>query len=513
MIRTLGRASFVCLSFGCAIAAEGQAFTRRFDAWASQLPETGFGIERSDSGYLAFVGSYYIDDTLLYTSVLTTLQLNLLGEPLDTHMVFIPQSATYPGWANVAFPTSNGKYGVGGGIVEQDGTKRPLLYIFDAGGGIESVFSFGNAGEEWIGYQGKRTLDDGYAICGITTSSGTSVDGFLLKIDSLGNQEWVQTYGLSNKQEYVLSVDLAPDGGYYLGGTRALVPGSYDHWVVRVDSAGGELWSYDYGTVYDDPYAAHLESLQNGDLVFGTGWAQDNFGTQRLGMARIDLNGAVVWSKSYDGPGFAGSFFAVKEIGPNGDLIAAGQSFVPGYEQGVILRTSASGDSLWLRYYHYYDSLWTEGLGRFLDVIQTNDGGFIAVGAAYGSNSPADTLIQYSQDTWVVKVDSMGCLEPGCNGIGTITDQITNLRDALTIAPNPAHGRVTVSWALPTALRNKGMVELSLVNAQGKLLRTWPCDLSRGNCELDVSAFAAGIYHLHVVHAGTWITGGKLVVE
>jgi hypothetical protein len=264
-----------------------------------------------------------------------------------------------------------------------------------------------------------------------------------------------------------------------------------------------------------------LESLQNGDAVFCTGWAQDDFGIQRLGMARVDPTGAVVWSKSYDAPGFAGSFFAVKELQPSGDLITAGQTYVPGYLQGVLLRTDSNGDSLWLRNYHYYDSLWTEGKGRFLDVIQTDDNGFIAVGAAYDSNNPADyDSITYSQDTWVVKVDSMGCLVPGCDGISTITSQITNYRDALVIAPNPASSMVRLSWHLPTTLTTPlpgrgagGEGALSITNAQGKLVRTEPCDLFAGAMELDVSTLASGIYHLHIVQQGTWITGGKLVVE
>ena len=52
--------------------------------------------------------------------------------------------------------------------------------------------------------------------------------------------------------------------------------------------------------------------------------------------------------------------------------------------------------------------------------------GFIACGATngcYSGNCPP----QYEQDAWVVKVDSLGCIVPGCNDFGTaITEQITN---------------------------------------------------------------------------------------
>ena len=65
-----------------------------------------------------------------------------------------------------------------------------------------------------------------------------------------------------------------------------------------------------------------------------------------------------------------------------------------------------------MRYYQYSDSLISGGAGQLRDVLPTPDGGFIAVGAAYGVSHNGQS---YGQDAWVIKVDSMGCLEPGCD--------------------------------------------------------------------------------------------------
>ncbi|MBK9274918.1 MAG: hypothetical protein IPM49_10325 [Flavobacteriales bacterium] len=58
-------------------------------------------------------------------------------------------------------------------------------------------------------------------------------------MDSLGNPEWVQTYGLPNRTEVLTTVDLAPGNGYYLGGQVNMGSGNYDQWLLRVDASGG----------------------------------------------------------------------------------------------------------------------------------------------------------------------------------------------------------------------------------------------------------------------------------
>ena len=68
-----------------------------------------------------------------------------------------------------------------------------------------------------------------------------------------------------------------------------------------------------------------------------------------------------------------------------------------------------------MRNYFYYDADVEEGQGRFFDVLPTADNGCIAAGVAYNPvNAPYPP--GHSQDTWVVKVDSMGCVVPGCDG-------------------------------------------------------------------------------------------------
>lgn len=485
---------------------------RRYDALGQLRPETGFGVEHAaDGGVLVFLGSQYADDSLLYGSNVVTMHVDPMGGPLDTNHLFIPLLSTYPGHANVGFLRPGGGYGIGGS--SWDGTTgRPVLYLFDSAGVVEGMFQYGDSGQTWTGRQGKATPDGGYVICGETSSSGTSMDVFLLKIDSAFNQVWIHTYGQPDSNEYAVSVDLLPDGSYVVGGQQAISVASYDQWVLKIDSTGLLIWDERYGSAFNDGPNAHVTVTTDGNVVSPTAWATDNGGyLHQLGMFKVDAQGSLLWSHRYDSIAGPSALFVAKEIQPNGDLIAAGLSDRPGYLHGVLLRTNSLGDSLWMRYYHYEDSLITQGKGAFRDVVCIHDDGFIAVGAAFNSNNPNDPLV-YSQDTWVVKVDSMGCLVPGCDGIGMITSQNTNYKGVLTLAPNPARSNVQVSWALPVA-RRSGAARLSVVSSSGAVVHTQEVDLSSSSVQLDVSNYQAGIYYVHLVHENDWVTGSKLVVE
>ena len=424
----------------------------------------------------------------------------------------LPFRSTYPGWANVAFPLAEGGYGVCGGTLDTSGWQRPALYLFDSLGTTTQVFQYGTPGQTWIGYQGKQALDGGFVICGETSGSG-SADAFLLKIDTAGNQQWVYTYGHPTRVDYAVSVDLAPGGGYYIGGTRDTGGSSYDPWVFRVDAYGSQIWSHNYGTTFNELPNAHIQTLVDSSVIFGGGLSVQSDGTNHACLVKVDPSGSVVWSHTYGRLGLS-SFFAEKEITPGGDIIAAGVTYGPVYEHGEMIRVNNQGDSLWMRYYHYYDSLWTEGDGEFRDVIPTDDGGFIAVGTTYGTFNPDDPPAPYSQDTWVVKVDSLGCIEPGCDGISMITSQITNMGYALSVFPNPVQDQLHTRIKLPANFKTDGPLVLSVTSLDGKLVRQERVPTSSPEeVILDVSSIAAGTYTVHLSDAHNWIAGKKFIVE
>ena len=488
----------------------GQVFNKRYDPHGQQLGQAAFDIEKAQQeGYVVFINSAYYD-SLYYNSVATAMRIDANGETLSVDRIVYPLHGTYVGWANNAIALGAKGFAIGGSVNYQDTTKKTALYFVDSAGTFETLLEYGAQHEEWLGRQVKQTADGGFIMCGETTTVGI-IDGFLLKTDSLGVQEWVQTYGLPNKRDYALTVELGPSGGYYFGGFREITSSNYDQWVVRTDALGSVIWSNDYGTPFNDQANAHLNACSDGNLLFASSWASGFLSYHTDCLVKLDTNGSVIWSHTYGNDRPNHILFAVKECA-NNDLIAVGQTYWFDGIQGVLLRTNSLGDSLWMRYYYYQDSVMPDGEGELKDVIQTDDGGFIAVGTAYGSFSGI-TPPGLSQDVWVIKTDSLGCIVPGCQLITGIVSHITNLKEALQVQPNPAADHVQVVIDLPGSFTPTGALRYTLTDGSGRIVQQRSLAAHELTFDLDVHGLPPGLFHLHLSDDRTWISGTKLVVE
>jgi hypothetical protein len=489
---------------GC-IAQTG--YSKRYDPLEQLRADLGWSLEPCDAGGYLLVSNSPWTDSVEYGSVITILHIDEEGDLLDHHRFIDTNYWNYPGWANSSDRMMNGGLVVGGNRVSAQEDSRTSIFVFDPLGTPLQQFHFGELGQTWVGRQAKQTPDGGFVLTGSRSLNGNT-DGFLIKTDANGAQEWVQTYGGASYDEF-LAVDVAPGGGYYLGGYRYVPGSSSQHWTLRVDSFGEEAWSRTWGGQFTDP-AAHLLATTDGHAVVASANRYNsNNGPALLYMAKLDsTDGSFVWEHFYGAPTFNTTLFAVQEVEPFGDLIATGQAFQNDGEVGVLLRTTSEGDSLWMRYYAYHDAVIDTGDAQLRDVLPTPDGGFIAVGVAFG-------IGPYSQDVWVIKTDSMGCIEPGCNLIQGMETQVTNLRGALSVAPNPvaSGGTVQVSIVLPENFVPQGHLRLTVVSDDGRIVKEETLPGAGSAFSFPPSSFSAGLYHLHLSDATRWISGAKLVVE
>jgi hypothetical protein len=116
-----------------------------------------------------------------------------------------------------------------------------LFEINAFGDSLWSHFYGGDYTERF--YSHTITSDQGYICVGyLLPSLGDYPDLYLVKTDSLGNEQWSQTLDYDNDGDIGYSVQQTTDGGYIITGEARPFDGVPEAWIVRTDSIGNILW-------------------------------------------------------------------------------------------------------------------------------------------------------------------------------------------------------------------------------------------------------------------------------
>jgi hypothetical protein len=340
------------------------------------------------------------------------------------------------------------------------------------------------------------TSDGGFAILGQTCNqiqSDKKCNYYLMKLDSLGNKQWFKIYKQSNTSfENPNSIIQLPDGTFYLFGQSTL--NSIMKWfLVKTDSVGNLLWQKTYN---DYPRQAGLDIEQVGIdkllLVGGYNSIQNGSGFASACIKLIDTIGNSIWNKTYSGNQLNDkSFNSVVKL-DNKLLIVGSNSIYDSLNnnQGWLLAINLNGDSLYQRLYNPV-SIWPE---QIYGINKTNDG-FIMSGYGFTKIDSINT-----QDAWLLKVDTFGCLTPGCQLVGL--DNIPFSREEIKIYPNPAKDKIQFK-------HNNKILSYRVADYTGKLLMAGNY-LESG---IDIENLSRGVYIVQVLLENKSQAFGKLIVE
>jgi hypothetical protein len=243
----------------------------------------------------------------------------------------------------------------------------------DSVGSLIWTKTYGGSGDE-VSTDMKPTLDGGYILFGYTFSEGNSglvtgnhggADYWLVKVDSLGNLEWQKCLG-GSCNDISLQIVLTQDGGYLCIGYSCSNDGeitenhgSYDAWVVKVNSTGNIIWQKSFGGTQPD-YGFCASSTSDGGAIIGCGVGasdgniQCSFhgGDADVWVAKLDSVGNIEWQQCYGG----------------------------------------------------------SSIETIQSIIKSNDGGYIFCGFTY-SNDGDVSGNHGNGDIWIVKLDQLGTLE------------------------------------------------------------------------------------------------------
>ncbi len=467
-------------------------FNKKIDV-RGEVDEGRGGIVSTDSGYVVCCATIYNGNIGV-----GLISLNLLGDTLYTKWYGKDFSGYYTGTSGSFRKTLTNGYTLGGSFKDTSTglISFGLLVRFD--NNLDTLWSkkYGDGIEDHIFNQAIQTSDSGF-ICVGSVYVGSSIQTWLMKVDSLGNFEWEKTFGGANT-EIGGTVIQTSDGGYLIGAisNSTTCNGGYDSWIIKTDSNGNQQWSKCYGGSFNDSEAVMGHEFPDGDYIFvgGRNYFAGNW--YKNSVTRIQSNNTVEWYREY-GQNATDAILQSVKVMPNGDIISVGNSA----PYGIILRIRENGDSLWYHNYEYDMAI----VNSLTDFDITPDGGIIAMGTTYLGG----------QDVWIIKLDKFGCLEPNCAFQPYIpqVDFVTNgfveneYVGSINLFPNPNVGTFSLQY------ENGINAEVSFViyDAIGKNVYEELLQDGMVTKELNLS-LSSGIYEWGLSVNNTYINKGKLVI-
>lgn len=256
----------------------------------------------------------------------------------------------------------------------------------------------------------------------------------------LNELDFATTFG-GSKNDVFQSVVSTSDGGYAtLGYTQSnnfdittKTNEDFDFLLMRFSADDSLLWSKTFGGSDDDRGADIISTSDGGFLLFGFSKSTDgdatlNAGNQDFWAIKVDVNGNILWEKSF---GFSGADvgYSVIQTSDNGYLITGELDVTSSGGQGNsksaqrhaggdfwVIKLTSTGEKEWSRYFG----------GSFtdtpFDVVETLDNSYVIVGSSDSNDVDIKNNIG-AYDFWVIKIAVDGSLIWEKNFGGTEIDE------------------------------------------------------------------------------------------
>jgi hypothetical protein len=347
------------------------------------------------------------------------------------------------------------------------------------------------------------------------TDSTFVVTGLLFRLTNYNKYDlWVAKFDTAFNPIWELRVpDTIPgmNGGYHSEDLvidqygSCLVSGRANHYDVlsrlnidhsfaaRVDLQTGQLkWFHPFN---EDLGSQNIAALDNGDGTYSfarveiLSFIANSYlpAYTQIRLGRIDTSGKVIYD-TITGPKFP--YFRFQDLisTQDGNFYVAGDfQVLPNKFPIAAYKFTPDGDSIWMRsYYHLNDSADYNHIWAFQEAP---DSGFLHIGQLFDwDNDIAPVRIQHF---YMLKTDSYGCLQKGCQSIGL--EEIRPLQAELRVYPNPTTGVLHLKSDLEQEIK------YVLYNSLGQAIREGSFKASK---TLNITDLNQGVYILQTMSGG-----------
>ncbi len=349
-----------------------------------------------------------------------------------------------------------------------------------------------------------ETYDRGLLLVGYTQAlggAGNLNQTLIIKTDSLGNQLWKYQYGASNDYDGASSVVATPDSGALVLAFKQQ-QGTQNAGVVvyKLDSLGNQEWNQTYSTPNLERGSKIIATKDGNYVIVGSRLLGSTVGSGNAQgfLLKIDPQGNVLWEYNY-GDSRNDDFTGLVETS-NSDLLVSGNVKQGSMNKGVLKSFNINGDTLWTREFDYNaDYNYLNSLNK------TFDNGFIMIGQSskHFNTTPYATL----NSIWLVKTDSLGCYVAGCNTVGVANEQLPVI-NTLSIQPTVFTNQATVYYTIAQPLTN---ARLDIYTINGTLAKSYPLNPNEHYITISSTNLAQGM-HLAMLRTSTGIISTQKII-
>ena len=279
--------------------------------------------------------------------------------------------------------------------------------------------------------------------------------------------------------------------------------------VIKYDENLNELWAFDIPFHNETDATAHHYEFDNGNIVF-TDQGRDSLIFSASSAAALhctNTNGTQIWRRqeyiiSNEVISDVTRYYSEGLINQEGNLVLASYYFDPYIiTEARLICVSPSGELLWERLYDSPSPDWESSAAEIAGLTELENGDIVIYG--YQLQTLPNT------NHWLIKVNSFGCLEPGCEL--TATEDVKKEKYNISVSPTLVQKNTSIVVKANMAAEVQE-VDLMLYSVNGNLMQTESIYLSNTESRVDLSSLPIGSYFLVLSNKGNVLHTEKIVI-
>ncbi len=363
----------------------------------------------------------------------------------------------------------------------------------------------------------------------------TTYNNYVIRFDSLGNILWRRLLKLNGYPNllygnFTADIQVAEDGSILtsLGGKRkdSIDFGTSIHWIPitgslvwRLDSLGQTLDSAQYWSNRDYYFDETIDIalLPNNGVALSYTY-EDNLPGDRQVILGLDKNLDEKWRYSF----VKEQYLSLFRIIPckNGDIVGIANNHIDGDNhlyRPWLFRMSPDGVlkwSRWVRDTSFVGLRPTETQSDYWENALEDEDGYLVISGSqdfYPAYTPTNL--------WVIKLDSMGCMLPGCQdsvlylnstvAVDEPGQPLVGRQVWFSIAPNPASDYFEMRFFEALPYRN---ARVEVLSESGRAVFSEPLAVGISSKKIECGDWPPGVYFISFSENGRTFQTEKVVV-